>query len=75
MPSSGSFSWKKYECGSDFGFAYIRISDEYKKFQRLGKQRDLEAWEMYPSMVNAYFNPPANEVCFTRKSLEVARLT
>jgi endothelin-converting enzyme len=37
-------------------------SDEYKKWQKLGKSRDPEAWEMYPSMVNAYFNPPANEV-------------
>ena len=40
----------------------IRANDEYLKWQKLGKQRDPEAWEMYPSMVNAYFNPPANEV-------------
>ena len=39
-----------------------RANDEYLKWQKLGKQRDPEAWEMYPSMVNAYFNPPANEV-------------
>lgn len=29
---------------------------------QLGKQRDVNSWEMYPSEVNAYFNPPANEV-------------
>lgn len=39
-----------------------RASDVYKMWQQLGKARDPEAWEMYPSMVNAYFNPPANEV-------------
>lgn len=38
-------------------------NDEYLKWQKLGKQRDPEAWEMFPSTVNAYFNPPANEVC------------
>lgn len=40
----------------------LSASDVYKKWQKLGKQRDQEAWEMYPSMVNAYFNPPSNEV-------------
>jgi len=39
------------------------INDEIKAWQKLGKPRDLLEWEMYPSMVNAYFNPPANEVC------------
>ncbi|KAG6854921.1 hypothetical protein C0991_009744 [Blastosporella zonata] len=39
-------------------------SDQYKKWQQLGKRRDLDSWEMYPSMVNAYFNPPANEIVF-----------
>lgn len=42
--------------------ADLRASDEYKKWQKLGKRRDPEEWEMYPSQVNAYFNPPANEV-------------
>ncbi|KAG6845228.1 hypothetical protein H0H87_012220 [Tephrocybe sp. NHM501043] len=39
-------------------------SDQYKKWQQLGKRRDIDSWEMYPSMVNAYFNPPANEIVF-----------
>lgn len=39
-----------------------RVADEIRRWLNLGKQRDLESWEMYPSMVNAYFNPPANEV-------------
>jgi len=38
------------------------MNDEIKAWQKLGKTRDLLEWEMYPSMVNAYFNPPANEV-------------
>ncbi|PSR94067.1 hypothetical protein PHLCEN_2v4495 [Hermanssonia centrifuga] len=41
-----------------------RVSDEVVMWSKLGRQRDPEAWEMYPSMVNAYFNPPANEIVF-----------
>ncbi|KAG5645919.1 hypothetical protein DXG03_005066 [Asterophora parasitica] len=33
----------------------------FKKWLQLGRRRDSNTWEMYPSMVNAYFNPPANE--------------
>jgi endothelin-converting enzyme len=40
------------------------VSDTYKKWQQLGKRRDLQSWEMFPSTVNAYFNPPSNEVVF-----------
>ncbi|KAF5373184.1 hypothetical protein D9758_001653 [Tetrapyrgos nigripes] len=39
-------------------------SDKFKAWLQLGKQRDPDSWEMYPSMVNAYFNPPANEIVF-----------
>jgi len=39
------------------------MSDQVKKWYQLGKPRDKESWEMYPSQVNAYYNPPANEVC------------
>ncbi|RDB20946.1 Endothelin-converting enzyme 1 [Hypsizygus marmoreus] len=39
-------------------------SDEFKKWLQLGKRRNQDSWEMYPSMVNAYFNPPANEIVF-----------
>ncbi|KAI0050896.1 Metalloprotease [Auriscalpium vulgare] len=39
-------------------------SDVYKEWQLLGKVRDLEAWEMTPATVNAYYNPPANEIVF-----------
>ncbi|EIN07764.1 Metalloprotease [Punctularia strigosozonata HHB-11173 SS5] len=39
-------------------------SDVYKKWQKLGKRRDHEEWEMWPSMVNAYYNPPGNEIVF-----------
>ena len=41
-----------------------RVADEVRRWLSLGMQRDPEKWEMYPSMVNAYFNPPSNEVCF-----------
>jgi len=35
---------------------------QFKRWLQLGRRRDLNSWEMYPSIVNAYFNPPANEV-------------
>ncbi|KAF9260514.1 zincin [Marasmius fiardii PR-910] len=40
------------------------VSEETRKWLQLGRARDPESWEMYPSMVNAYFNPPANEIVF-----------
>jgi endothelin-converting enzyme len=43
-------------------------SDVYKEWQLLGKQRDLDAWEMTPATVNAYYNPTGNEVCCQRNS-------
>jgi len=39
-------------------------SDMFKKWLKLGQPRDLDSWEMYPSTVNAYFNPPSNEIVF-----------
>ncbi|KAK0210236.1 Metalloprotease [Desarmillaria ectypa] len=39
-------------------------SEKVKEWFQLGKNRDPEAWEMFPSTVNAYFNPPANEIVF-----------
>ncbi|KAG6886039.1 hypothetical protein C0993_005223 [Termitomyces sp. T159_Od127] len=39
-------------------------SEQYKKWQQLGKRRDPDAWLMFPSTVNAYFDPPANEIVF-----------
>lgn len=52
-----------------------RVNDQIKKWFTLGKQRDPEAWEMYPSQVNAYFNPPANEVRLGDSVLENLGLT
>ncbi|TFK29797.1 endothelin-converting enzyme 1 [Coprinopsis marcescibilis] len=39
-------------------------SDVFKKWLQLGKQRNFESWEMFPTTVNAYFNPPSNEIVF-----------
>ncbi|RDX56605.1 Metalloprotease [Lentinus brumalis] len=41
-----------------------RVADQIRTWLQLGKQRDPEAWEMYASTVNAYYNPPANEHAF-----------
>ncbi|KAK7023952.1 Endothelin-converting enzyme 1 [Favolaschia claudopus] len=43
---------------------FSRGSDSYKMWQKLGKRRNLDEWEMWPSMVNAYFNPPSNVIVF-----------
>jgi endothelin-converting enzyme len=39
-------------------------SEQFKKWLQLGRQRNPEEWLMFPSTVNAYFNPPSNEVVF-----------
>ncbi|KAF8654168.1 hypothetical protein AX16_003697 [Volvariella volvacea WC 439] len=39
-------------------------SAQSKKWLQLGKTRNPNTWEMFPSTVNAYFNPPANEIVF-----------
>ncbi|KAJ7771710.1 hypothetical protein B0H16DRAFT_1514445 [Mycena metata] len=39
-------------------------SDSFKTWLKLGGRRNQAEWEMWPSMVNAYFNPPANEIVF-----------
>ncbi|KAM5533255.1 hypothetical protein V8D89_013032 [Ganoderma adspersum] len=40
------------------------VADQIRTWFRVGKQRDPQSWEMYASTVNAYFNPPANEIVF-----------
>ncbi|KAL4074557.1 hypothetical protein V8B97DRAFT_2022777 [Scleroderma yunnanense] len=39
-------------------------SDVYKMWQKLGKPRNLDEWEMTPATVNAYYNPTGNEIVF-----------
>ena len=39
-------------------------AEQIRKWQKLGKQRDPGSWEMWAQTVNAYFNPPANEIVF-----------
>ncbi|KAI6009923.1 Metalloprotease [Pisolithus microcarpus] len=39
-------------------------SDVYKMWQKLGKRRNMEEWEMTPATVNAYYNPTGNEIVF-----------
>lgn len=38
------------------------INEIYKKWSQLGRQRNRDSWDIYPSLVNAYFDPSANEV-------------
>ncbi|KAF8184897.1 hypothetical protein K438DRAFT_1837058 [Mycena galopus ATCC 62051] len=45
-------------------------SDSFKTWLKLGARRNPDEWEMWPSMVNAYFNPPSNEIVFPAGILE-----
>ncbi|KAF7295323.1 Endothelin-converting enzyme 1 [Mycena indigotica] len=39
-------------------------SDMFKMWLKVGQRRNEDEWLMWPSMVNAYFNPPSNEIVF-----------
>ncbi|KDN51555.1 hypothetical protein RSAG8_00100, partial [Rhizoctonia solani AG-8 WAC10335] len=41
-----------------------RAVENFRAWLQLGKRRDLGTWEMIPSEVNAYFNPPENSLVF-----------
>ncbi|KAJ7445711.1 Metalloprotease [Mycena galericulata] len=41
-------------------------SDQFKTWVKLGQRRNFDEWEMWPSMVNAYFNPPSNEASYLK---------
>ncbi|CAG7846629.1 Neprilysin {ECO:0000269/PubMed:15283675, ECO:0000269/PubMed:8168535}; AltName: Full=Atriopeptidase; AltName: Full=Common acute lymphocytic leukemia antigen; Short=CALLA; AltName: Full=Enkephalinase; AltName: Full=Neutral endopeptidase 24.11; Short=NEP; Short=Neutral endopeptidase; AltName: Full=Skin fibroblast elastase; Short=SFE; AltName: CD_antigen=CD10 [Serendipita indica DSM 11827] len=38
--------------------------DQIRKWQKLGRARNHMEWEMFASTVNAYYNPPAQEIVF-----------
>ncbi|KAG8821863.1 hypothetical protein FRC17_009710, partial [Serendipita sp. 399] len=40
------------------------LIDQIRKWEKLGRSRNHLEWEMYASTVNAYFNPPAQEIVF-----------
>ncbi|KAF8610076.1 zincin [Ceratobasidium sp. AG-I] len=41
-----------------------RATENFRSWLTLGKRRDFGTWEMIPSQVNAYFNPPENSLVF-----------
>jgi len=43
-------------------------------WQKLGKSRNLDEWEMTPATVNAYYNPTGNEVCKYRSTVYIPGL-
>ena len=53
-----------------FSLPFRRVAEQIRTWFRVGKQRDPQSWEMYASTVNAYFNPPANEVHLACSVLE-----
>ncbi|KAI0807426.1 Metalloprotease [Fomes fomentarius] len=66
-PRSLANYYSRVKIQSDAFFENVlsaRVADQIRTWYQIGKQRDHEAWEMYPSTVNAYYNPPGNEIVF-----------
>ena len=38
--------------------------ERMRQLAKIGKPVDRSEWQMTPSTVNAYYNPPTNEICF-----------
>ena len=47
-----------------------RIWSKKDNLSKLGKKTDRTEWEMSPQTVNAYYNPPTNEICFPAAILQ-----
>ncbi len=68
--------WKDYsklEISQDDLIGNVKRSDlvEYNRMvDKLGKPIDREEWHMTPQTVNAYYNPPMNEVVFPAAILQ-----
>ncbi|KAH8813440.1 endothelin-converting enzyme 1 [Flagelloscypha sp. PMI_526] len=43
----------------------------YRKWSQLGRRRDHGEWKMYPSIVDAYYSAPANEIVFPAGILQL----
>jgi putative endopeptidase len=41
-----------------------QVFEQRRQFAKIGKPVDRNEWQMSPSTVNAYYNPPTNEICF-----------
>ena len=69
-------TWKDYsdlEIKDDSYWANVRrsnIFDTEYMFSKLGKPVDKDEWLMAPQMVNAYYNPTTNEICFPAAILQ-----
>ncbi|EJF65996.1 metalloprotease [Dichomitus squalens LYAD-421 SS1] len=66
-PRSLASYYARVKINNDTFFENIlsaEISEQVRTWYQIGKQRDPLSWEMYASTVNAYFNPPANEIVF-----------
>ncbi len=42
----------------------LRFKNDYTIEHKAGKPVDRNTWQMTPQTVNAYYNPPTNEICF-----------
>ena len=47
-----------------------RIHEHYRQVDKLGKPVDKGEWFMSPQTVNAYYNPPANQIVFPAAILQ-----
>ena len=62
--------WQYYSTISISNSTFFRnalradTAEQIRKWQKLGSRRNPGSWEMWAQTVNAYFNPPANEIVF-----------
>ena len=68
--------WKDYsklEIKNDSYWANVCRASEWgfnDMYSRIGKPVDKDEWLMTPQTVNAYYNPPTNEICFPAAILQ-----
>jgi endothelin-converting enzyme len=59
--------YSKVEIKKDYyfeNFVSASVNAASIEWMKLGRRRNPESWEMYPSMVNAYFSPDGNQIVF-----------
>ena len=68
--------WRDYSAlkiESDSYYANILRANEFEinyRLSKINKPVDKDEWLMYPQIVNAYYNPSTNEICFPAAILQ-----
>ena len=60
-------NYSKLDISKDSYYANVRRANMFEfayRFNKAGKKVDKWEWQMTPQMVNAYYEPSTNEICF-----------